>query len=219
MKAVALILARGGSKGIPKKNIATVKGKPLISYSIEAALSSMASEVWVSTDCPEIKKVALNAGALVIDRPTALASDVAGSDGSLLHFAKNKEFDILTFIQPTSPLIKAKYINENLNLVISKNYDSAFSAYLRHWDAVWTKDIKPLNWDIRSRPRRQDVDGVWVENGMIYSTTRQALISSGLRYSGKIGVSEVPAQDSIEIDEPQDLKIFEAYLDIFSRQR
>jgi CMP-N-acetylneuraminic acid synthetase len=54
---------------------------------------------------------------------------------------------------------------------------------------------------------------------MIYSTTRQALISSGLRYSGKIGVSEVPAQDSIEIDEPQDLKIFEAYLDIFSRQR
>ena len=216
MKTIALILARGGSKGIPKKNIIKIKDKPLIEYAIDASLSSEVSETWVSTDCEEIKKVAIKAGAFVIKRPKKLASDTASSDESLLHFASHKNFDILSFIQPTSPLITPAYINENLKLVVEQKYDSAFSAYRRHWDAVWTKDVKPLDWNIYKRPRRQDADAVWVENGMIYTTTRQALLKSGLRYSGTIGVSEVSPHDSLEIDEYQDLKIFEAYLNVFS---
>ena len=79
MKIVSVILERGGSKGIPKKNIMLLKDKPLIQYSIDASLSSKAEETWVSTDCAAIKKVALQCWAHVLDRPEKLASDTCPS--------------------------------------------------------------------------------------------------------------------------------------------
>ena len=107
MKIVSVILARGGSKGIPQKNIVNLNGKPLIQYSIDASNNSNVEETWVSTDCSKIKKISLTLGANVLDRPTHLATDISSSDSALLHFAENVDFEILVFIQPTSPLIKA----------------------------------------------------------------------------------------------------------------
>ena len=101
MKTVALILARGGSKGIPNKNIINLKNKPLISYVINAANKSHCDETWVSTDSNEIKKIAQSYGANVIDRPKELSEDYSKSEEALVHFSNNIEYDILIIIQTT----------------------------------------------------------------------------------------------------------------------
>ena len=113
MRVVSLITARGGSKGIPKKNLIDINGRPLIWYSIRASLDSKVDETWVSTDSEEIQNASVKAGARVIIRPDDLADDYIMPDEVLLHFAQHVEFDILAFIQPTSPLIKAEYINKS----------------------------------------------------------------------------------------------------------
>lgn len=200
-----VILARGGSKGIPQKNIVSLNGKPLISYAIEAAKSSIANDVWVSTDCTNIKEVAIKYGAKVIIRPDNISGDSSKSDEALMHFAQNQDFDILVFIQPTSPLIKADDINKGLELMA--NYDSVFSAYKEHWIPRWTLDGKPYNWDINSRPMRQDVSEKYVENGALYITTREQLLKSGLRYGDNIGVLEMPYRRSVQIDTYDDLNL------------
>jgi len=158
-----IILARGGSKGIPKKNIIPLNGKPLLSYSIEAAKLSDSNEVWVSTDCVDIAKVAQDYGAKVIFRPLEISGDKSKSEESLLHFANNIDFDILVFIQPTSPLLLPDDINKGLSMMV--DYDSVFSAYKEHWIPRWTLDNKPDQWDISNRPMRQDKPEKYVENG------------------------------------------------------
>ena len=128
MKIVSVILARGGSKGIPNKNIILIKNKPLIQYSIQASLCSKVDETWVSTDSLSIKKIALDCGAQVLDRPSKLSTDTASSDDALLHFSQHVDFDILVFLQPTSPLILFNDINTGLDLIKQSQYDSLFSV-------------------------------------------------------------------------------------------
>ena len=205
MKTVALILARGGSKGIPNKNIINIKDKPLLAYSILAAQQSNVDEVWVSTDCKNIKRVAVDYDAQVIDRPEKYATDFSKSEDALLHFAKKINFDILVFIQPTSPLINSNDINSGLSLLQKNNYNSVFSAYKEHWIPRWSLDKKPDNWEIDNRPMRQEMDEKYIENGAFYITTKNALINSGLRYSGKIGIIEMPLSRSFQIDNEDDL--------------
>ena len=118
MKIVSVILARGGSKGIHNKNIIDLKGKPLIQYSIEESLSSNADETWVSTNCLRIKDISQKCGANVLDRPEEIATDTSSSEEALLHFSNNIDFDILVFLQPTSPLILATDINAGINLLL-----------------------------------------------------------------------------------------------------
>jgi len=205
MKIVSLIPARGGSKGISNKNIIDVNGKPLIYYTIEASLSSAhISETWVSTDCDNIAKISDNYGARVIQRPKELANDIIMPDASLVHFANNIEFDILVFIQPTSPLVETKYINEGIQLM--EKYDSVFSVYQEHWLPRWENN-KPYKWDINNRPRRQDAKELYVENGAFYITTKESLLESKLRYSGNIGMIEMPFAKSFQVDSLDDLEI------------
>ena len=114
MKIVSVILARGGSKGIPRKNTMDLKGKPLISYAINASIRSKVTETWVSTDDYIISTISRNLGANILQRPSNLATDTSQSEDALLHFADNVDFDILVFIQPTSPLLEYKYINKGI---------------------------------------------------------------------------------------------------------
>jgi len=207
MKIVSCITARGGSKGIFKKNMLDLYGKPLVYYSIDASLNSMVNETYVSTDDDDIKMCSLNCGAEVIDRPKELSGDVIMPDEALLHFTEKVDFDILVFIQPTSPMIKSKYIDEGINMIKSGKYDSIFTATKEHWLPRWSKDVKPVDWDIYNRPRRQDKSELYVENGMFYITKRENLISSKLRYSGNIGVVEIPLKDSFQIDNEEDLEL------------
>tara|TARA_R110000796_G_scaffold173206_1_gene290138 strand:- start:2164 stop:2802 length:639 start_codon:yes stop_codon:yes gene_type:complete len=203
-KIKSLITARGGSKGIPFKNIVDVGGKPLISYSIEASLNSSVDETWVSTDDEYIKKVAEDYGAKVIDRPKELAGDVIMPDASLLHFAENNDFNFLVFIQPTSPLLKSSDINMGINMM--EKYDSVFSGYKEEWTSKWSSNMKPINWNGIDRPRRQDADDIFVENGAFYITSKERLLDSKCRYSGNIGVYEMSFYKSFQIDTLEDLK-------------
>jgi N-acylneuraminate cytidylyltransferase len=200
MKTVSLTLARGGSKGIPRKNLISINNKPLLYYTINNSKLSGVDETWISTEDEEIKQVSLGLGAKVIDRPTHMSKDTSKCEEALMHFAENVNFDILVFLQNTSPLLKPEDIKLGISKVKSGEYDSVFSAYREHWLPRWTTNCKPIEWETAKRPRRQDVSEVYVENGAFYITTKKALLQSGIRYSGKIGVVEMPFSRSFQID-------------------
>jgi CMP-N-acetylneuraminic acid synthetase len=210
MNIKTIILARGGSKGIPQKNIIDINGNPLLSYTINAAKLSLANDIWVSTDCDKIAAVAKYHNVNIIKRPAHISGDKSKSDDALLHFADNFYFDILVFLQPTSPLILGSDINNGLGMMVS--HDSIFSAYKEHWIPRWNIDGTPDHWDINNRPMRQDMPEKYVENGALYITTRQQLINSKLRYGGKIGILEMPIYRSFQIDTYEDLDIIKKIL-------
>jgi len=212
MKIVSVILARGGSKEIPSKNIINVKGKPLIYYTIKASQESNVQETWVSTDCAKIKKVAQKFNANVLDRPKIISQDFSKSEEALIHFAEKIEFDVLVFIQPTSPLLKSKDINKGIRLILDEGYNSVFSVYKQHWIPRWTLDIKPINWKTNNRPMRQEVNEEYVENGAFYITTKISLLKSQLRYSGKKNIVVMPLSRSFQIDTLEDLKLIQGLL-------
>lgn len=207
MKVVSVIPARGGSKGIPLKNIVELGGKPLISYTIESSKQSNVDETWVSTDSSEIASVSLEYGAKVIERPEDISTDTSQSEEALLHAARDSEFDVMVFIQPTSPLIESADIDAGLEMM--DEYDSVFSVTKEHWIPRWTMDVKPFEWEINNRPMRQDKPETYIENGAFYITKRKNLLESKLRYSGKIGVVEMPLSRSFQIDTQEDLELME----------
>lgn len=210
IKIKTVIPARGGSKGIPQKNIALVKGKPLISYCIKASLDSNVDETWVSTDSDEIATVAKSYGVNVIMRPNEISGDNAQSEDALLHFVNNvEEIDILVFIQPTSPLLTSEVINKGISLISNGHYDSILSAYVKDWEAQFDQNMNPMNWDMNSRPMRQDIGDIIVENGALYITTVEQLKKSKRRYGGKMGYVKMGLLESIQIDKPSDIALVE----------
>ena len=212
MNIVSVITARGNSKGIPLKNIIDIKNKPLIFYAINASLKSNADETWVSTDNQEIKNISLSYGSRVLDRPQELADDSIMPDESLMHFTEHVEFNWLVFIQPTSPMIKAEYINEGIEMMKTGDYDSVFTVTKEHWMPRWSENVEPIDWDIGNRPRRQDRSSTYVENGMFYITTKEQLSKTRLRYGGRIGFVEIPLFNSFQIDNIEDLNLVRALL-------
>lgn len=209
---VSVILARGGSKEIPRKNIIDINGRLLLSYSIQASQESRSGETWVSTDDREIEQVAICLGAKVLKRPAAISQDNSKSEDALLHFAENVAFDFLVFIQNTSPLIRADDIDKGLLMVESGQYDSVFSVTKEHWIPRWNMDVTPDEWNPDSRPRRQDMPAKYVENGAFYITSRGGLLKSRCRYSGRIGVVEMPLSRSFQLDSADDLQLLSRLL-------
>ena len=207
MKTVAVILARGGSKGIPNKNFKNLNGKPLICYAINEAFASKVDEVWVSTDCPKIKWITEHLYAKVLDRPNEFATDEASSESALLHFSRSVEFDRMVFIQPTSPLLKAKYINQGLSMM--DEYDSVFSVCREHFLPRWSLAVQPLNFDNGDRVRRQDMEDTYIENGAFYITTKKLLDKNKVRVSGKLGVIVMSQFESFQIDTIEDFNFIE----------
>ena len=205
MKIVSLIPARGGSKEIPDKNIINLKGKPLIYYTIQTSKNSSVDETWVSTNSSKISVISEGYGANIIKRPNEISKDDSKSEEALIHFAERVDFDILVFIQATSPLLTSKYINLGLDMM--KKYDSVFSVTREHWIPRWNKKHKPDGWDIQKRPMRQDIEEKFLENGAFYITKKQSLLKSKLRYSGKIGMVEMPLNLSFQIDTQDDLEL------------
>ena len=209
----SLITARGNSKSIRKKNISLINGKPLIYYAIDASKKSNVNETWVSTANIEIKNIALSYGAKVIDRPLELSTDSILNEPALIHFAEKEDFDWIVFIQPTSPFIKHSYIDKAIKILISGSYDSIFTATKKHWTPKWNLEIKPIDWNIKNRPRRQDKEEYYEENGMFYITSKKQLLKSGLRYGGNIGILDIPCYDSLQIDTIDDLNLTKKILE------
>jgi CMP-N-acetylneuraminic acid synthetase len=215
-KIVSLTLSRGGSKGVPRKNIADICGKPLVAYVLDAAKESKyISERYVSTEDLEIKNVVQSLGAKVIDRPKELASDSAKCEDALLHFAELVDFDILCFIQTTSPLVLPSDLDSGIKKVVSGEYDSVFSTTVETWIPKWIEAgdvVKPVNWTPTKRPRRQQMPELLIENGAFYITTKKQLMESKLRYSGKIGSVEMPLKRSFQIDTTDELELIRSII-------
>jgi len=212
LKIVSLTLARGGSKGVPRKNIHPLNGEPLLHYVLDSAKKSKIEECWVSTEDREISQHALACGAKVIKRPSNMAQDTSKCEEALLHFANNVDFDLLVYIQTTSPLVTKEDINKGIAMMQTGYYDSVFSVYKEHWIPRWTLDVKPIDWNKKHRPRRQTIEQKYVENGAFYITTKKNLLDSGLRYSGKIGVVEMPFSRSLQVDTIDELQVIESIL-------
>ena len=209
MKIVSLIPARGGSKRVPDKNIRVMCSKPLIAHSIVTSkLCNQINETWVSTNCPKIVAVSKEAGALVLKRPKELCTDTATSEEALLHFAERVEFDILVFIQATSPLTVFRDIEKGLSYVTEGKADSVV-AVMEDNRFYWDVNRRPVNYDPLNRPRTQDKEKWYKETGAFYITTRDALLKSKCRISGKIEFAIMPESRSFEIDTMEDFELIE----------
>lgn len=203
MKVVTLIPARGGSKGIPRKNIVEICGKPLLSYAIQESIKSVSSETWVSTDDKEISSISISYGARVVKRPDNISGDSSTSESALLHFVeKVNNFDILVFLQATSPFIEADDINKAVKLM--DEYDSVISV--SKFDQFLWEESVPM-YDIHNRKRRQGRSQVYVETGSMFVTTKEGFLKSHNRINGKVGFVEVPKWRSVDIDTLDDLEL------------
>jgi len=212
---VAIIPARGGSKGIPLKNIADLNGKPLISYTIEAALKSEVFEkVVVSTDDPRIEQVSRQYQITVIRRPKRLALDTTATELVLLHVLNRLEKenctpDVVCLLQPTSPLRNELDICRAYRKFIREKVDSLLSV-TRNYHFVWrqhSNQLRPMNYNYHRRPRRQAIRDQFKENGAIYFTKYKILKANQNRLGGRIGYYLMDGAKSLEIDSPIDLEV------------
>jgi len=214
-RVYAVIPARGGSKGIPRKNLQQVGGVPLVGRAVQAARGSRSVQrVFVSTDDAEIAAVAKQYGAEVIWRPAELSTDTASSESVLLHaleYLREEQavrVDVLVFIQCTSPFIEPKDIDAMLQRLEEEKADCIFTVTRFH-GFVWKADRQlgavGVNHDRAVRLRRQDREPEFVETGAVYIMRADGFIAHRHRFFGKVLMHEVPAENSIEIDEPADL--------------
>ena len=216
-KITAFIPARGGSKGIPSKNIKKFAGKPLIVHSIEYALESkLIEEVVVSTDDDKIAKIARKAGARIVNRPPELSTDLATTESAIHHFVNkfNKKPDILVLLQPTSPYRPKGSLENAISHFTENGFDSLLSIIPTHRFFWRVKDDQTTyaEYDYLNRPHRQDLkqeDVRYMENGSLYIFTRRHFDKTGNRLGGKIGYVEWPEEYSLEIDTPLDFDILE----------
>ena len=217
-KVIAVIPARGGSKGIPKKNIKDFCGRPLIAWSIlHAVNSSQVDAVYVTSDSEEILEIAKHYGAKTIKRPAEISGDTSPSESALRHALEAIGADptVVIMLQPTSPLRKPDDINRALGQFFSEGWDSCFSGAELEDFLIWRrnkdKQLIPVNYDYKNRGRRQDRDVEFVENGSIYIFKRELFMKTGNRLGGQIGVSLMDFWQSFEIDQPKDWEFLEFF--------
>jgi len=220
MSTFALIPARGGSKGIPRKNIKTIAGKPLIVWTIEAALrSSMLDAVVVSTEDEEIADVARQAGALVpFMRPAALAADATPGLDPVLHALDQlPQFDAVLLLQPTSPMRTTDDIDGCLRLAAERGVPSVVSVTEPDAHPYWTYrvdgDLRMMRLiDSAAVTRRQDLPLVGALNGALYFAAADWLRNNRSLLGPETLAYMMTRERSIDIDTPLDWKIAELLL-------
>lgn len=216
MSIVAVIPARGGSKGIPGKNLRPVAGIPLVVRSIEAARScGLIDRIVVTTDDPAIADAAFGADAEVVDRPAHLSGDRATSESAVLHALEHIDpaAEIVVFLQPTSPFIDSSALCEAIERVRSGAEDVVFSA-VETFAFLWKLDAEGratgANHDPSARPRRQDREPHFQETGGFYVMRAAGFSRARFRFFGRVGVAIVDERTGIEIDTFDQLTLAEA---------
>lgn len=215
---IAFIPVRGGSKSIPMKNIKIINGKPLVYWTAKAANDAECiDKVIIATDNEEIKKTVLAFGLKkveVYDRNPENAQDTSSTESVMLEYIEKSNLapnDNFFLIQATSPLLKSEHIDGMYKKFIETKADSMFTG-VREKQFHWIEEggeIKPVNYDYKNRPRRQEFQGLIVENGACYINSVKNIIKDKCRLSGKIGVYELPPETAYEIDEEKDFIIIE----------
>ncbi len=222
-KVLAIIPARGGSKGVPRKNIRLLDGKPLIAHTIEVARQCPSiTRCILSTDAPEIAQIAQSHGIDVpFMRPDHLATDHAATIDVVLHAVERMEkveemtFDVILLLQPTTPLRIVADVEQSLQLLQQSGADSVVSFYpveRGHPYYMYTLDTgepHPLMQIPDHITRRQEFPSVYVRNGAIYATKRDVLVQTHSFYGAKTQAYIMPYERSINIDSEIDLLLAE----------
>lgn len=218
MRKVAILPLRKGSKGIPGKNKKKMVGRPLFTWVLTEAIFSDLDEIYVFTDDVEIidfvnKEYYWTKKVKTELRNEVNANDIASTESAMIEFAEKIEydFDILCLLQATTPQTLSKDINNALRMIVNESYDSVVTVVKSH-RFIWCKDGTPSNYDVYSRPRRQDFEGLLIENGAVYATKKESFLASKNRVSGKIGLVEMQEESLLEIDSILDWNLIENVL-------
>ncbi|MGW2052958.1 cytidylyltransferase domain-containing protein [Streptomyces sp. NPDC001840] len=222
MTVLAVIPARGGSKGVPAKNLAPVGGVPLVVRAVRASLAARrVTDVVVSTDDAAIAEAARNAGAEVVLRPAAIAGDTATSEAAVLHAMDAYEAmrgvaaDVVLLVQCTSPFITAEDLDGVAGAVTEDGADSALTVAPTH-GFIWREDSAGsadagasggygVNHDKANRPRRQDRPQEYLETGAAYAMRADGFRAANHRFFGRTALVKTDAARVLEIDDPHDL--------------
>ncbi|MBM6861220.1 acylneuraminate cytidylyltransferase family protein, partial [Clostridium saudiense] len=215
MKIVAIIPARAGSKGIPNKNIRLLNGKPLIYYSIKNALESkFIDEVVISTDSKEVEIIAKQMGATVKWRDVKLCGDSITLDSVIYDAIKDKDCDYVVTMQPTSPTLLVKTLDNAIKYAIDKELDTVISV-LNSPHLAWKENENGNKYpDYKERLNRQYLPPYYLETGAFVISKRD-VVKENTRIGAKVDVFEVSENEAIDIDTFADLKYCE---DIMSNQ-
>ena len=225
---LGVIPARGGSRGIPRKNLEKIGEKPLVIHTVEhASKSKMLDFFVVNSDDPEIRAVAERFGSLTMDRPDRLSHDqILQEVDLLLKWSVEKfeeenpeiEVSIVVLLYPTAPFRNVGAIDEAVRLVKEGGFDSSLSLY--YDDSYLWKikedgvSVEPTNYDPNKRmPRQKEAWNQWIENKAVYATKREILFEEG-RIGDRCGFVEMEKWRSIDIDEPEDLKLARAIYEL-----
>jgi N-acylneuraminate cytidylyltransferase len=226
MTTIAIIAARGGSKGIPRKNLTPICGKPLIYWTIVQCLNTTSiDKVYVTSDDYAILSYSTSLGSTPIERPSHHSSDTATSEDAWIHALdfitsqENLHPSLLVLPQATSPIRHSVDFDKAIYYFRKNNLDSLLSVCKTEDRFVWGYDIErrcvSLNYDFNSRSMRQSLPHTYLENGSFYITTPIGLISSRNRLSGSIGFYEMELYKQFQIDNPSDIPLVEAMLHSF----
>lgn len=224
-KVHAIIPARAGSERIKNKNIKLFAGKPLISWTIEAAInSSLIDNVIVTSDCPHVLSIALQFGVNKLNRPKELATDISSTDDVLFHCIdemKIDENDIFILLQPTSPMRTSDQIDEALSMFKSVDVEAVVSVCKCEHSPLWSNTLPDtdsmnefVNSDILS-VRSQDLPIFYRLNGAIFSYRVSRFVSNkGRKYDSKTFAYVMPRSSSVDIDTVDDFKVAECLFSI-----
>ncbi|MET1258521.1 HAD family hydrolase [Flagellimonas sp. DF-77] len=208
MAVVAFIPVRGGSKSIPFKNIKDFCGKPLVYWTVKAAVDcTRIDRVVVATDSELIKNTVEGFGlekTEVYERKSENAQDTSSTESVIFEYLEAEglsDNERFILIQATSPFLSSGDLNKGLDLL--STHDSVLSC-VRTKRFFWNEGGAPLNYDYNNRPRRQDFEGLLMENGAFYMNSVGNIIASNNRISGNIGIAEMPEYTAVEIDEEED---------------
>ena len=220
--ATAIIPARGGSRGVPRKNVLMLAGKPMIGWTIEAAMNAETIEhVVVSTDSPEIAETADRFGAGVVWRPAEISGDLAASEDALLHAITTMAdegrptSDITVFLQCTAPLMVSEDIDGTVSALVQNLAETALAVADFHyflWKESGQNDLVGINHDKKIRQLRQERETNYIETGAIYVMRTQGFLQHRHRFFGKTAHYLMPPERVLEIDEPVDYRVAEVLL-------
>lgn len=220
MRVLAIIPARGGSKGLPNKNILPFAGKPLLAHTIEAAREcSLIDRIVVSTDSQKITTIAKQHGAETpFVRPPELSNDNASGTEVCLHcldFYQKELFykpDLVIFLQPTSPLRTSSHIASAIHLLKEKKTETVISVQQAIEHPLWMKKldnqgcIRPFFDDIAIPNTRQELEPAYLLNGAIYLSQANHLLQNKSFYSASTLAYVMSANDSVDIDTQEDFQ-------------
>ncbi|MEN3322512.1 acylneuraminate cytidylyltransferase [Mariniflexile soesokkakense] len=217
MSKIGFIPLRKNSKGIPNKNKRKMVGRPLFTWVLAEAIFSNLDEVFVYTDDTDIidfinKEYCWTPKVKAVLRSDESATDTASSEFAMLEFCEriNYDFDIFCLLQATSPFTKKEDINACLD-ELKNGFDSALTVVNTH-RFLWNENGTAINYNPHKRPRRQDFEGLLVENGAVYTTTKEALQKHKNRIGNKVAVVKMAEDTLLEIDSENDWMAVETLL-------